>query len=155
MLCFWGLLKIMKIIFFFNTTAHNSHYWRIWNFRACVFGSKCHSPHLALLRQIAIAAQDSRQHSQSGVARFTLVVLHTEQPPDHQFQTLNLKHTETEEHWTLTLLASFISCGCKFRCHLFTKRKKKLTEKKNLSSHIGWESMQYRLRCESLWYFLQ
>ncbi len=86
--------------YFYNLIFPVSSFWWHHSGQLLVKGlklSKYHSPNLALLRQITIAAQDSRQHSQSGVARFTLVVLHAEQPSDHQFQTLNLRHTRDRE----------------------------------------------------------
>lgn len=54
------------------------------------FCTRTHSPHLALLSQISITVQYSREHPQRGVTRLALVILHPEQPPHHQLNALNL-----------------------------------------------------------------
>lgn len=53
--------------------------------------SGTHLPHLALLGQISITVQYSGEHPQRGVSRLALVILHAEQPPNHQLNALNLK----------------------------------------------------------------
>lgn len=76
-----------------------------------------HSPHLALFCQVTVAAQDGREHSQSGVARFTLVVLHAEQPPHHQFNTLNLRHRGTlNSHPAASLIFPLVTVAIHFQC---------------------------------------
>lgn len=155
MLCFWGLLKIMKIIFFstlqltivtiegFGTLGH-----------VCLAQSATHPILPCSVRSPSLL-------------RIAVSILRVELPDllwlfftPSSHLTISFRpwiwNTQRQRNIELLLYSLASSPVAASSGVIYLQReKKKLTEKKNLSSHIGWESMQYRLRCESLWYFLQ